>query len=80
MGFCVHMFLQARQHGLQSGRRAAPAFKLEEIFGYRPAVILGAQPTRFRHAHLIKEHLVQLVLAREGDDGINLDAGCFHVQ
>jgi hypothetical protein len=66
--------LQAVQaHAL---RRAAQARALvhQQVLGHRPAVVLLADQGRDGHAHVVEEHLVQLVVARQAGNGPDGDA------
>src|SRR3546814_9046426 len=46
----------------------------------RPALILGAQPVRLRHANIVEKNLVEFVIARERADRLDRDAGEAHVE
>src|SRR3546814_20346092 len=58
----------------------AAAFESQQRLGDRPALILGAQPVRLRHADIVEKHLIEFVIARERADRLDRDAGEAHVE
>src|SRR3546814_1716283 len=46
----------------------------------RPALILGAQPVRLRHANIVEKNLVEFVIARERADRLDRYARRLHVE
>src|SRR6185437_11133494 len=73
---CAALFRRSR---FAFRRAAAAAFEGEKVFGHGPAVVFIAQAVGFRHADIIEEHLVQFVIARQGDDRPDVDSRCPHV-
>ena len=57
---------------------AAPLVAEEEL-GDVPALVLGADPHRDRHPHIVEKHLVQVVRPVDRDDRAHRDAGGSHV-
>jgi hypothetical protein len=46
----------------------AAALELEKVLGDGPTLVLGPDPLGFRNPHVVKEDLVELMLARDVDD------------
>ncbi|MCY1414794.1 hypothetical protein D9M71_302530 [compost metagenome] len=51
----------------------------EQVLGAGPALVLFAHAVGHRHLHIVEEHLVDFVIAVEGDDRPHADAGRGHV-
>ncbi len=60
--------------------RSAASLEFEQVFCDRPAIVFRTHPVLLRHAHIVEEHLVHFVLARQRDDRLDLDAGRIHVE
>src|SRR3546814_9091253 len=57
-----------------------PTLEGQQMLRDRPALILGAQPVRLRHANIVEKNLVEFVIARESADRLDRDAGEAHVE
>ena len=51
----------------------------QQHLGVGPALVLLADAVLDRHSHVVEAHLVDLVVAVDGDDGAQADAGALHV-
>src|SRR6185312_10277918 len=58
---------------------AGAALEFEQIFAVGPALALFADTVGDWHAHVVEEHLVDLVIAADGQDRPRRDAGALHV-
>ena len=64
----------------QFGRRdAGAALELEQIFAVGPALAFLADAVGDGHAHVVEEHLVDFVVAADGQDRPCRDARALHV-
>src|SRR4029453_6925041 len=62
--------------GIEVGRVGiATAFELEQVLGDRPAGILRADAVGDRRAHVVEEHLVDLMVTGQSDDRLHRQAG-----
>ncbi|MCY1409471.1 hypothetical protein D9M71_248220 [compost metagenome] len=72
--------LQAGQHGPgHADAGDAGTFVSEQVLGAGPALVLFADEVLYRHTDVVEEHLVDFMLAVEGDDRPHGDARGLHV-
>ncbi|MNE18700.1 hypothetical protein D3C80_1117500 [compost metagenome] len=72
--------LEVGQRGLgDADASLAGALVAEQVLGAGPALVLLADQVGHRHPHVVEEHLVDFVLAVQGDDRPHADAGAGHV-
>ncbi len=72
--------LQMRQHRLgRADAGQARAFVGQQVLGAGPALVFLADEVLHRHADVVEEDLVDLVVAVQGDDRPHADAGAFHI-